>query len=120
MPLAVKLGQSLFFSTNRDSFTDYMCIESLACSLLWDPTLQVPDTESIIQLKERERAKLANPFNATKLKLEKLEKAAEHRKGKSSAVWDPSYEACGDIVEGSAASMAAKPLPKRRLEVRNV
>jgi hypothetical protein len=117
MPLAVKLGQSLFFSTNRDSFTDYMCIESLACSLLWDPTLQVPDTESIIQLKERERAKLANPFNATKLK---FEKAPEKRKVKSSAVWDPSYEACGDIVEGSAASMAAKPLPKRRLEVRNV
>jgi hypothetical protein len=97
-----------------------MCIDSLACSLLRYPTLQVPDTESIIQLKDQERAKLANPFNTTKLKFEKFEKAAEQRKGKSSAVWDPSYEACGDIVEGSAAAILAKPLPKRRLEVRNV
>ncbi len=28
-------GSLLFFSTNRGCFTDYMCIDSLACSLLW-------------------------------------------------------------------------------------
>jgi hypothetical protein len=80
----------------------------------------VPNTESIIQLKDREWAKLAYPFNATKLKFEKFEKAAEKRKGKSSAVWDLLYEACGDVVEGSAVSMATLPLPKRRLEVKSV
>ena len=117
MPLSAKLGQSLFFSTHRDCFTHYICIDSLACSLLWDPALEVPDTESIIQIKDRERAKLANPFNATKLK---FEKAAEKPKGKSSAVWAPSYEVCDDIAEGSAASMATQPSAKRRLEVRSV
>jgi hypothetical protein len=84
------------------------------------PSASLPDMESIIQLKGRERAKLANPFNSTKLKFEKFEKAAEKRKGKSSSVLDPSYEACGDVVEGSATSMATLPFLKRRLEVRTV
>ena len=61
-----------------------------------------PDTESIIQIKDRERAKLTNPFDVTKLK---FKKAAEKPQGKSSAVWALSYEVCDDIAEGSAASI---------------
>jgi hypothetical protein len=68
-------------------------------------------------IKDRERAVQANPFNATKLK---LEKAAEKSKGKSNAVWALSYEVSGDVAEGSAASLATQPLPKRRFEVRSV
>jgi hypothetical protein len=117
MPLLVKLGKSLFFSASSDCFTDYMCSDSLACSMLWDPALEVPDKENIIQIKDRERAKLDNPFNAGKLK---IVMADEKRKDKSSAVWAPLFEACSDDEDGSASSLADNPSTKQRLEVQSV
>ncbi len=51
-----------------DSFTHFVCEEGLACSMLFDSELKVPETESTFHLKDRERAKLDKPFNAGNLK----------------------------------------------------
>jgi hypothetical protein len=50
-------------------------LAALACSTLFNSELKVPasEEESSIHLKDRERAKLDNPFNASKLK--RLDKA---------------------------------------------
>ena len=106
-------GQVLFRCTCRDCFTDFVCEESLACSMLFDSQLKVPERHSATHLKDREKAKLDNPFNAGKLKeLEKKEKK------KNELVWAPSFEDCEGIEEGSAASMVLPTATaRRRLEV---
>jgi hypothetical protein len=81
--------------------------------MLFDSQLKVPEEESTIHLKDRERAKLDNPFNAGKLK--ELE---PQRTSKKEHVWAPTYEVCDGIEEGSAASMVQPAAAaKRRLEV---
>ncbi len=55
MPLPAKCGQVLFRCTCRDSFTHFVCKESLACSMLFDSQLKVPETHSAIHLKDREK-----------------------------------------------------------------
>jgi hypothetical protein len=84
----------------------------LACSMLFDSQLKVPETHSAIHLKDREKAKLDDPFNARKLKelekkeLEKKAKELEKKaKNKKELVWSPTFEVCDGIEEGSAASM---------------
>ena len=85
----------------------------LACSMLFDSQLKVPETHSAIHLKDREKAKLDNPFNARKLK--ELEKKAKNKK---ELVLAPTFEVCDGIEEGSAASMVQPAATaKRRLEV---
>ncbi len=117
MTLPAKYGQVLFWCTCRDCFTDFGCEESLVCSLLFDSKLKVPDSQlegySVIHLKDREKTKLDNPFNAGKLKeLEKREKK------NNELVWAPSFEDCEGIEEGSAASMVQPTTTaRRRLEV---
>jgi hypothetical protein len=114
MPLPVKCGPVLFRCTCRDSFTHFVCEESLACSMLFDSQLKVPEGYSAIHLKDREKAKLDNPFNAGKLK--ELEKKAKDKKDK--LLWCPTFEDCDGIEEGSAASMVLPATTaKRRLEV---
>ena len=76
MPLPAKCGQVLFQCRCRDSFTHFVCEESLACSMLFDSQLKVPEGHSAIHLKDREKAKLDNPFNTCMLKeLEKKPRA---------------------------------------------
>jgi hypothetical protein len=72
--------------------------------------LKVPEGYSAIHLKDK--AKLDNPFNASKLKeLEKKEK-------KKKLVWVPSFKDCEGMEEGSAASMVQPTTTaRRRLEV---
>jgi hypothetical protein len=55
----------------------------------------VPEKESTIHKKDRERAKLDNPFNAGKLKV--LE---PKRTRKKEDVWAPTYEVCDCMEEG--------------------
>ena len=81
--------------------------------MLFDSERKVPETESTIHLKDRERAKLDNPFNAGKLK--ELEPKP---KSKKELAWAPAYEVCDGIEEGSAAAMVQPAAAaKRRLEV---
>jgi hypothetical protein len=80
--------------------------------MLFDFTLKVPEKESFIHIKDRERAKLDNPFNAGKLK--ELE---PRRKGKKDEVWASSYEVCDGIEERSAASMVQTTKHTGSLEV---
>jgi hypothetical protein len=68
MPLPAKCGQVLFRFTCRNSFTHFVCEENLACSMLFDSQLKVPEGHSAIHLKDREKAKLHRPFNAGRLK----------------------------------------------------
>jgi hypothetical protein len=114
MPLPAKCGEVLFRCTCRDCFTDFVCVESLSCSMLFDSQLKVPEKHSAIHLKDCEKAKLDNLFNAGKLK--ELEKKKE--KKKNELVWAPSFEDCEGIEEGSAASMVKPTATARpRLEV---
>ncbi len=112
MPLPVKRAKLLFQCTCRNSFTHFVCEESLACSMLFDSTLKEQEKESSIHVKDRERAKLDNPFNAGKLKV--LEPKS---KSKKEDVWaaGPTNEVCNGIEEGSSAAMVQPA--KRRLEV---
>jgi hypothetical protein len=81
--------------------------------MLFDSQLKMPETHSAIHLKDREKAKLDNPFNAGKLK--ELEKKAENKK---ELVWSPTFEVCDGVEEGSAASMVQPAATaKPRLEV---
>jgi hypothetical protein len=60
--------------------------------MLFDSQLKVPETDSAIHMKDRERAKLDNPFNACKLKEQE-----EKPRDKKELVWaprSPSYEVC--------------------------
>jgi hypothetical protein len=93
-----------------------MCTKSLACSIRFD--LQVPDEKGSIQLKVRERAKLDNPLNASKLKMQ-VKKRKD--KNKSSEAWAQCFETCGDIQEGSAAAATTMANANRqKLVVRRV
>jgi hypothetical protein len=115
MPLPAICWQRLFRCSCLASFTHYMCTESLACFMIWNPALNMPDKD----MNERELAKLDNPFNAkTKMSADKR-KEKEKQKEKASAVWEQSIEACNESQKGSAASVVV-PQTKRRLNVRSI
>jgi hypothetical protein len=81
--------------------------------MLFDSELKVPEGHSAIHLKDREKAKLDNPFNTCMLK--ELEKKP---KSKTELLWSPTYEVFDGIEEGSAAAMVQlSASAKRRLEV---
>ena len=50
--------------------------------MLFNPALEVPDNARLKQLKERERAAHANPFNAARFDIEK-KKEKERKKAES-------------------------------------
>jgi hypothetical protein len=63
-----------FLSTSRQCFTSLVCPETVVLSMLFDKTLTVPDIASAVQLKERARPKVPNPFNALALRKQSNEK----------------------------------------------
>ena len=95
MPLPVKCRKLLFWCTRRSSFTDFEYEESLACTMLFDSALKVPEKESSIHIKDRERAWLDNPFNACKRKQRETK-----RKSKTDEFWAQSFEVCDGIKRG--------------------
>jgi hypothetical protein len=67
-PLGIKSGDQVFLCTCCDAYQKYCCVESTALSLLYNLELEVPDISRMQQIKEREKAELANPFNTKRLK----------------------------------------------------
>jgi hypothetical protein len=100
-PLSVKCGPVVFLCSCLHCYQNYVCIESAVLSLLYNTYSEVPDIARLKQIKERERAELANPFNAKKLK-EKASKAVE----KVAPKWNPHIPAFSSAHASSAASLA--------------
>ncbi len=67
IPVPVQCRWFWFKCTCLGSFTHFMCIESLACSMLFYSALTLPDKESSILIKDREWATKLD--NSSKLKI---------------------------------------------------
>jgi hypothetical protein len=100
-PLAVKCRLVAFLRLYRHCYQNYVCIESTVLSLLYNMELEVSDIVRLKQIKERERAELANPFNSNKLK-EKRSKAVAKEEPK----WNPCIPVYSSAYESSTASLA--------------
>ena len=72
----------VWLCTCADVYQSYCCVESVVLSMLFNPALEVPDNARLKQLKERERAAHANPFNAARFDIEK-KKEKERKKAES-------------------------------------
>ena len=111
MPHKVKFGQMLFRCSCRDSHRSLVCPESVAVSMLFDPTLKVPDDERSGRVKARVQEKLTNPFNAER---ERKRREKEEKEETEKPVWDPVIERADKVVENSFADIQAKAKPARR------
>ena len=105
-PLSVKSGEQVFLCTCCDAYQSYCCVESTALSLLYNSELQVPDLLRLKQLKDREKAELANPFTAKRIRDEKKKK--EKGKAKAAPMWKPHIPVFSSCAPGSAADMATQ------------
>jgi hypothetical protein len=81
-------------------------VESTALTLLFNSELEVPDLLRLKQLKEREKAELANPFTAKRLKEKKSKE--EKAKVKDAPKWKPHLPVFSSCAPGSAADMATQ------------
>ncbi len=68
--------------------------------------MEVPDLLRLKQLKAREKAELANPFTAKRIKDKK--KMEEKAKDKAAPKWKPHMPVFSSCAPGSAADMAAQ------------
>jgi hypothetical protein len=91
------------------------CVESTALSLLYNLDLEVPDIARLQQIKEREKAELANPFNTKRIKDEKRKE--EKAKEKAAPKWKPHMPVYASCAPGSAADLASQ---KGKLTSRSV
>ena len=112
MPLGVRHGQLLFKSTTRESFSSFVDVDSVVISMLFDPSLTVPQSLSAKQLKQRERAAVANPFTAADLRTKAKSKA-----GKELQHWLPIRNDIQAVIEDSAASLASQQKKRKVLLV---
>ena len=86
-PLPIKSGDQVFLCTCCDAYQNYCCVESTALSLLYNSELEVPDIAQLQQIKEREKALLANPFNTKSIKDKKQKE--DKAKEKAAPKWKP-------------------------------
>jgi hypothetical protein len=68
------MGDLTFLSTSRERFYSIVCPESVVLSMLFDKNLTVPDSASAVQLEERARATVPNPFNTMSLRAKSKDK----------------------------------------------
>ena len=68
MPCATKVGELLFYSTSKMCFLAYVDADTVIMSMIFKTALTVPDGESAVQIKNRVKAKVQNPYNAGALK----------------------------------------------------
>jgi hypothetical protein len=105
-PLAVKSGEQVFLCTCCDAYQKYCCVESTALSLLYNVELEVPDIARLQQIKEQEKALLANPFNTKRIKDKKRKE--DKKKEKAAPKWKPHIPVYASCTHGSAADMASQ------------
>ena len=103
-PLAIKSGEQVFLCTCCDAYQKYCCVESTALSLLYNRELEVPDIERLKQIKDREKALLANPFNTKSIKEKKRQQ--DKAQEKAAPKWNPHMPVFASCAPGSAADMA--------------
>jgi hypothetical protein len=107
-PLATKVGEMAFLCVCADAYQSYTCVEAIALSILFNPDLKVPDNLRAKQLKDRERAKLANQFTTKRAKDKTTEKDAEE-----AVCWKPKFSSFTAPQAGSAVAMAMAKRPAR-------
>jgi hypothetical protein len=105
-PLPIKSGEQVFLCTCCDAYQKYCCVESTALSLLYNVELEVPDIARLQQIKEREKALLANPFNTKRIK--EMKKKEDKEKEKAAPKWKPDIPVYASCAPGSAADMASQ------------
>ncbi len=81
-------------------------MESTALSLLYNLELEVPDIARLQQIKEREKAELANPLNTKRIKDKKWKEDKE--KEKAAPKWKQHMPVYASCAPGSAADMASQ------------
>ena len=101
-PLAIRTGDQVFLCTCCDAYQKYCCVESTVLSLLYNTELDVPDIARLKEIKEREKAERANPWNSKRLK----EKKRKDDKKKTEVQWKPIIPVFTDRAPGSAADLA--------------
>jgi hypothetical protein len=110
VPLATKVGEMEFLCVCVDAYQCYACVESLVLSMLFNPNLNVPDKLREKQLKDREKAVLANPFTTKRMK----EKKTKEQQAAEASSWKPKICSMTAPQAGSAVAMAlAKAGAKR-------
>ena len=105
-PLKVKSGQMVWLCTCADAYQSYCCVKSVVLSLLFNPALEVPDIARLKQLKERERAAHANPFNAATFDIEKKTQQERKKAEKLEPNCKPAMATFSATHQFSAAAMA--------------
>ena len=48
-----KLDKNLFYSVSKECFADYVDVDTVVMSMLFDRNLKVPDAESAVQIPNR-------------------------------------------------------------------
>ena len=86
---SVRMRDITFLSTSRQCFISLVCPETVVLSMLFDKNLTVPDIASAVQLENRARPKVANPFNALSLRKQSKEKKVVE---KPQQLWEPQMQ----------------------------
>ena len=50
LPCTKRLDKILFYSNSKGCFSDYVDVDTVVMSILFDRTLKVPDVESAVQI----------------------------------------------------------------------
>ena len=110
VPLATKVGEMEFLCVCADAYQCYACVDALVLTMLFNPNLYVPDNLREKQLKDREKAVLANPFTTKRIK----ETKTKEQQAAEAASWKPKICSMTAPQAGSAVAMAmAKTAAKR-------
>ena len=105
-PLSTKVGEMVFLCTCANAYQKYTCVEAIVLSLLFNPNLNVPDTERAKQFKER--VKVACPLNTKLFKDLKAQQAAND--DTEAPNWRPEVCTFKDAHEGNAVAMVMQRL----------
>ena len=111
MPCTKKLDKILFYSVSKECFADYVDVDTVVMSMLFDRNLKVPDAESAVQIPNRAKTKSHNPFDASKAKMK--DRAESPDRPAPQQCWDPVLPVESRIVDGSALSLVRQQVPAR-------
>jgi hypothetical protein len=102
------MKQLTFLSTSRQCFTSLVCPETVVLSMLFDKNLTVPDIASAVQLEERTRPKVANPYNTLALRKQAKEKKVDK---KPEQVWEPHVQVGRKVASDPVSQFCFEPDP---------
>ena len=108
-PCTVRMRQLTFLSTSRQCFTSLVSPETVVVSMLFDKHLKVPDIASAVQIEERPRPKVPNPYNTLALRKQAKEKKEKKAVDKIEQLWEPQMQ-----VGKKVASIPVSPFCSQR------